>query len=99
MKFKFLYRRAIREAYASGQMSAEQYSQLTQVLRHPIRKRLRGEERVDILAEIEKYTLDKLPKEGINWNGILQWLKDNWQEILKLVLSLVVLLEPAPKDK
>lgn len=99
MQFKVLYRRAARESFRDGKLTQEQYEQIMLVLRHPIRRRLNGTGRTDILAEVEKYTREKMPKEGINWEAILQWLKDNWLTILKLILSLVVLLEPPPQDK
>jgi len=99
MRFKFLYRRAARESLREGKLSREQYTQIMQVLRHPRRLKLNSSEQVDILAEVEKYSHENMPKEGINWQAILQWLKDHWLEILKLILSLVVLLEPPPKDK
>jgi hypothetical protein len=99
MKFKFLYRRAAREAFAEGTISKEQYTQLTQVLRNPIRKRLDSTEKVDILAEVEQYTNKNGPKAGIDWEAIIQWLKDNWLTILKLILSLIVVLEPPPKER
>ncbi len=99
MQFKVLYRRAARESFSAGKLTHEQYDKLMLVLRHPIRRRLAGNGKINILAEVEKYTHDNLPKEGINWEVILQWLKDHWVDILKLILSLVVLLEPPPQDK
>jgi hypothetical protein len=99
MQFKVLYRRAARESFNEGNLTQEQYKQIMLVLRHPIRQRLSGTGRINILAEVEKYTSEKMPREGVNWEAILQWLKDHWLEILKLILSLVVLLEPPPKDK
>lgn len=99
MQFRFLYRRAARESFREGTLTQEQYTQVMQVLVHPVRKRRVTGERVDILAEIEKYTQENMPKSGIDWAAILQWLKDHWFDILKLILSLVVILEPAPKDK
>jgi hypothetical protein len=99
MQFKVLYRRAARESFSAGKLTQEQYDQIMLVLRHPIRRRLNKAGRVNILAEVEKYTHENMPKEGINWEAILQWLKDNWLTILKLILSLVVLLEPPPQDK
>jgi hypothetical protein len=98
MHFKVLYRRAARESFSAGKLTQEQYNQIMLVLRHPVRQRLNGTSRVNILAEVEKYTHENMPKEGINWEAILQWLKDHWLEILKLILSLVVLLEPPPQD-
>jgi len=99
MKFKFLYRRAAREAFAEGKISKEQYTQLALVLRHPIRKRLDSPEKIDILAKVEQYVNENGPKTGIDWEAIIQWLKDNWLTILKLILSLIVVLEPPPKER
>jgi hypothetical protein len=99
MQFKFLYRRAARESFRDGKLTQDQYDQLMQVLRHPIRNRLNGTGRTDLLIEVEKYTYEQMPKEGINWEAIIQWLKDHWFDILKLLLSLLVLLEPAPIEK
>src|SRR4030042_6111200 len=99
MQFKVLYRRAARESFRDGKLTQDQYDQIMQVLRHPIRQRLNGTGRVNILAKVEEYTRDNLPKTGINWEAILQWLKDHWFDILKLILSLIVLLEPPPQDK
>jgi hypothetical protein len=99
MHFKVLYRRAARESFQEGRITQEQYDQLMQVLRHPIRNRLNGVGRIDLLVEVKNYTYERLPKEGINWEIIIQWLKDHWLDILKLLLSLLVLLEPAPVEK
>lgn len=99
MQFKFLYRRAARESLAEGKLTQVQYDQIMQVLRHPIRRKLNQIGTVNILAEIEKYTNNNLPKTGINWEIVLQWLKDHWEDILKLIISLVILLEPPPQDK
>lgn len=99
MKFKFLYRRAARESFREGTINREQYNQVMEVLRHPIRRRKASSEQVNILEEVEKYTQNEMPKEGINWQAILQWLKDHWMDILKLILSLVVVLVEPPKVK
>jgi hypothetical protein len=99
MQFKFLYRRAARESFREGKLTKDQYDQLMQVLRHPLRKKLKSAEQTDLLVEIENYTYERVPKEGITWEAIIQWLKDHWLDILKLLLSLLVLLEPLPTDK
>jgi hypothetical protein len=95
MPFKYLLRRAARESLQDGKLTKDQYEQVMAAVRHPRRKRLNSENQVNILAEIEAIT----PKQGLNWEAIRQWLKENWATILKLILSLVVVLEPPPKDK
>lgn len=99
MPFKFMYRRAARESLRDGKLTKEQYDKIMMALRHPIRKRLQGEERVDLMAEVEKYTAENMPKGKLDWPTIVQWLKDHWMDILKLLLSLVVLLEQPPQEK
>jgi uncharacterized membrane protein len=95
MPFKYLLRRAARESLQDGNLTKDQYEQIMAAVRHPRRKRLDSENRVNILAEIEAIA----PKQGLDWDAIRTWLKENWATILKLILSLVVLLEPPPKDK
>lgn len=99
MIFKVLYRRAARESFKEGVLTQEQYAQLMEVLRHPLRKKLRSNEKINLLNEVEKYTNKNIGKQGAGWDAVLQWLKDHWVDILKLLLSLLVLLEPPPKDK
>ena len=99
MPFKFIYRRAARESFRDGKLTQDQYDKIMMALRHPIRKRLRGEERVDLMAEVEKYTAENMPKGKLDWATIVQWLKDHWMDILKLLLSLVVFLEEPPQEK
>jgi hypothetical protein len=95
-----MYRRAARESFRSGAIDKKQYEQLISAARHPFRKRLVGNNPMDLMEEIEKYTNENMPKEGkINWETIIQWLKDHWMDILKLVISLSVFLEPVPQDK
>jgi hypothetical protein len=40
-----------------------------------------------------------MPKGKLDWATIVQWLKDHWMDILKLLLSLVVFLEEPPQEK
>lgn len=97
MQFRLMYRTAARQSYREGTIDSEQYKILMDALRQPRRRNPRTCERVDVMEKVEEYTYANMPCQSIDWAAIIQWLKENWQTILKLIVSLVMIfLEPAP---
>jgi len=100
MKFRRIYIRALRYNLKEGLITDEQFQKLMQPLRWGIRKRRRSRETVNVMQEVEKYVMDNVPKSGISdiFAWIFEFVKEHWFDILKLILSLVVLLEPNPTE-
>jgi hypothetical protein len=88
--FRFLYRTALRQSYEEGQLSDKDYEILMNALRRP--RRCKGATTIDLMDEIEKYTMEQVPKGGKFWEFVVDWLKENWVSVLKFLLSLLVLV-------
>jgi len=53
-----------------------------------------------VIAESRKSgTTDSNLKGEFSWEGIWQWLKDNWWEILKLVLTIAIMFADTEEEK
>ena len=101
MRFHRIYARAMRYNFKEGIITEEQYKKLMYPLRWGIRKRLHSQDSVDVMQEVEKYIMDNVPKTGLGdlFEKIFDFIKEHWFDILKLILSLVVLLEPNPTEQ
>lgn len=75
------YKRQLEREYRSGSMTEEKYKE-------------------GLLAAADWRVMDKLMETvegspdkwgGFDWAKIATWFKENWQEILKLVISLVIM--------
>jgi len=96
MHFRFIYRRALISSYKAGKLSIDEYNTLWEAVRHPRRKKPNGEE-VDLMDEVEKYTMANVPKTGNIIKAIFDWLIENWDKILKLLLMLLPLFLKEPE--
>ena len=92
MKLKLIMRTAARHSYRDGTLSEEHYQLVMDTIRHPIRECKDGTI-CNIMEKIESHVTAAMGKQGlsINWTAILQWLKDNWLVIVKLILALLPL--------
>ena len=101
IKFKPLYRIAARRGLREGTISREDYDKVMETLRWPHRLRRDSGEKVEVLGEIQDYVYGQMVLESrkIDWNGVLDWIKEHWIDILKIIISLLVLLDPPPKEK
>ena len=91
--FRLLYRQTLRSSFKNGEITEDQYAILMDALRHPVRRRKLGNTDVDLMDEIEKYVSSNVPKTGNFLIAIVVWLKDHWVDILKFLLTLLVLLD------
>lgn len=98
MKFRRMYIRALRYNSREGIITDDQFQKLMAPLRWRGRKRQNSNETVDVMQEVEKYVTAHIPKEGVKdfFAAVFEYVKEHWLDILKLILSLVVLLEPNP---
>lgn len=100
-KFKPLYRIAARQSRREGLLSEKDYALVMETLRWPIRCRKDTGAIVNVLKEIENFVYSNMVKQGrkVDWATIIQWIKDNWVTILKLILSLLVFLAPPMEER
>ena len=101
LKFKPIYRIAARRALRAGTLSRDDYDKVMETLRWPHRIRKESGDKVAVLPVVQDYVYEQMELEGleIDWDGILDWIKDHWVDILKIIISLLILLEPPPKEK
>ena len=101
LKFKPLYRIAARRSLREGTISREDYDKVMETLRWPRRLRRDSGETVEVLDGVQDYVYGQMELEGrkIDWDGVLEWIKEHWVDILKIIITLLVLLEPPPKEK
>lgn len=82
--FRLLFIRRIRVARRRGEISQKDYETVLATLR-----------RDDATQEV--FT-QAVPASGIDWSRISQWIKDNWLEILKIVLTVAIMFLDKPDD-
>jgi len=101
LKFKPLYRIAARRGLREGTISRDDYDKVMETLRWPHRLRRDSSENIEVLGEVQDYVYGQMELEGrkIDWDSVLEWIKDHWVDILKVIISLLLLLEPPPKEK
>lgn len=101
LKFKPIYRIAAKQSFKEGLLTQDEYDKVLETLRWPIRVHKETKTPIRVLDAIQTFVYLELEKENkaINWDAILQWLKENWLTILKLIISLLVILDPPPKER
>ena len=87
-KFKPLYRIAARQGRREGLLSEKDYALVMETLRWPIRRHKQTGASVNVLKEVETFVYSNMAKQGarVDWGSIIQWIKDHWVEILKLII-------------
>jgi hypothetical protein len=85
--FPRLWDRRLKRAADEGRISATQLKNLRAFLRTP-----KGQKE---LAKCQT-TVNKLARANgvaaIDWQGILQWIRDHWEQIVQIILSLLMFI-------
>ena len=87
MNFKNAYLIALDES--KFQLEPRRYKVLRDAAIRPLRTNRQGQV-INLMTEIERHARRQLKNVAITWDIIIQWLKDHWQDILKLIISLVI---------
>jgi len=82
-------RRVAHRKYKRGRLSQERFQEILKVLDDP--------------AATKRWEDAVVTQVGApDWNGILEWIKAHWIDILRVFLALLpllIVLEPAPGDQ
>jgi hypothetical protein len=101
MRMKICMRIAARMSRSEGTLAEVDYQKIMKAIRHPSQVTADGTQ-VDLLQEIESHVTKSMGCQGlaINWDGVIQWFKDHWLDILQIILKLLPLffLEPNPEE-
>jgi len=102
--FKFLTRLAARRARRSGDITAAEHRMIVDLIRKPVR--MRDGKPYDAWQAFETKAYAAMPPAGLSnvdwttiWQAVLVWFKENWPEILKLLLTVLMCLDPPPVPK
>ena len=100
MKFRPIYRIALRRSYRAGLLTPEEYNTAMEPLRWHRRRGIGKFERISIMGQVQDYIYSQMRIQGvaINWAALISWIKANWPEILKFIITLLIFLEPMPKE-
>ena len=101
MKFKPVYRVAIRRSLKAGLITQEEYDTAMVPLRWPIRRDRRTKKRIHVLDKVRDFCYEGMNAEGIrvDWAKLIVWIKENWSDILKFIITLFIFLEPPPQER
>lgn len=77
-------RAAAKIQHKAGDISDDQYSRLVWASR----------DREAMERVLRQLTVNENALGGIDWAGIRDWIIQNWPTILRIVLSIVILLDP-----
>jgi hypothetical protein len=83
MKLKMAMRVAARHSHRDGTLTDEQFKTVMSAIKSPDAK---------VMTAIENHVSKNTVKGGQTWQNLVQWFKDHWQDILKLILSLLPVL-------
>jgi hypothetical protein len=83
-RFRAIFQAEITEQHAAGKISEADYSKVFAAS---------DKDRVidRVIREAEKPTPDSAFSYSLNWDDIVQWVKDHWWDILKFVLTIALL--------
>ena len=101
--FKFLTRLAARHARKSSDITAAEHRMIIDLIRKPVR--MRDGKPYDAWQAFEIQARTAMSKAGLSkyrrtlWQVVLVWFKENWPEILKLLLAVLTCLDPPPVPK
>ena len=92
MKLKLALRIAARHSRRDKTITEEQYLTVMDAIRHPVRKCKDGTT-CNVIEKIEEHVSKEMGRDGltINWDAVIQWVKDHWVQIVQLILSLSML--------
>ena len=91
MKFKDIFRRAIDES--KNQLQPNDYNLLIDIDAKPVRIHRLTQQPIDLVARVRLYVYRRLEgRSKIDWKVILEFIKTHWKEILKLLMSLLLMV-------
>jgi len=101
LRFKPIYRIALKRDYKAGLLTQEDYERGMEPLRWPIRTKRETKEKVNILDCVRDFVYTGMVTDSldIDWSNILKWIKEHWVQILELIISLLLILEPPDKER
>jgi hypothetical protein len=78
---------------AEGLLSLQDYTTLMDACKCP-RRTTKDGQRINLMEELEKHVKENAFKGDLQsfWQKLVIWFKENWPEVLKLLLSLLLLL-------
>ena len=101
MKFKPVYRVALRRSLKDGLITQEEYDTAMKPLRWPVRRDRVSKKQVRILDKVRDFCYEGMEAESIriDWSKLIIWIKANWSDILKFIVTLLIFLEPPPQER
>lgn len=93
MRFQARFKRALQESMAEGTLDLKDYTMLMDACKHP-RRIAKDGRLINLMEETERHIRETAFKGDLQsfWQKLVIWLKENWPEIVKLILSLLVIL-------
>jgi hypothetical protein len=93
MRFQAHFRRALQESMSEGQLDLKDYTMLMDACKHP-RRMAKDGRLINLMEEAENHIRETAFKGDLGsfWQRVVLWLKENWPEIVKLILSLLLIL-------
>ena len=100
-RFKPVYRLALRRSLREGLLTNDEYEQAMVPLRWPTRQDRVSKKRIHVLDKVRDFCFEGMEAEGvrIDWSKLIIWIKENWPDILKFIVTLLIFLEPPPQEK
>jgi methionine synthase II (cobalamin-independent) len=93
MNFGRKARRVARRQYRRGKITFEEYRKVREASRDPVMV-------AKWEAEVERQLGAPWKAKGaIDWASIWEWFLENWPTILKILLTLLVFIEPNPMEE
>ena len=91
MKFKKIFHQAIQES--KNQLQPNDYNLLVDVATKPVRIHRLTNQPIDLVLRVRLYVYRRLQgRSKIDWKVILEFIKTHWKEILKLLMSLLLMV-------
>ena len=93
MLFRQHFKRALQESMSEGKLDLKDYTMLMDACKHP-RRIAKDGRLINLMEEAEKHIRETALKGDLQsfWQKLVIWLKENWPEIVKLILSLLLIL-------
>jgi hypothetical protein len=93
MRFQAHFKRALQESMSEGKLNLQEYIMLMDACKRP-RRIAKDGRLINLMEETERHIRETAFKGDLQsfWQKLVIWLKENWPEIVKLILSLLVIL-------
>ena len=91
-KMRSNFQRMLRERRGSGELTVEDYNK-------GMRASQRNSTIEHLIAESQKSGTEGSSLKGeFDWAGIWEWIKENWWEILKIVITIAIMFADTPDE-